>query len=81
MSTRNSEVSDETRAAFKVSITFTDGTGLLFTGWRAGPGWIILFTEDDRMQAVPYETITDISVQPPGRAPPGFTTLESEPDE
>jgi hypothetical protein len=41
-----------------VSVIFADDTEMLVLAWRAGPGWIVLFNEDDEMHAVPYETIT-----------------------
>jgi hypothetical protein len=73
----------------QVTVTLADGRELLVLAWRAGPGWIVLFTETDEMHTVPYETITRVSVQrraqarpdPPPRRPPGFTTLEAEPAE
>jgi hypothetical protein len=70
----------------QVSVTLSDQTEMLFVGWRAGPGWIVLFTEQDEMHTVPYETITRLSVHqrleplpaPPPRAPVGFAAVDSE---
>lgn len=66
-----------------------DGTEMLVLGWRAGPGWIVLFTEDDYMHTIPYETITKVSVHrrssplpaPPPRPPVGFAALDLPPAE
>jgi hypothetical protein len=38
----------------RVSAELTDGTTIDFTAWRAGEGWVALFTEDDEMLTVPY---------------------------
>jgi hypothetical protein len=69
-----------------VVVTLADGVEMPILGWRAGPGWIVLFNEDDEMHTVPYETITKVTVTPrpeplPAprpRMPPGFTSVEVE---
>jgi hypothetical protein len=70
----------------QVTVVLADGTPLLGLGWRAGPGWIVLFTEEDEMHTVPYEMISKVSVeprpeppaQPPPRPPVGFSAIDAE---
>jgi hypothetical protein len=69
----------------QVSVILADDTEMLVLAWRAGPGWIVLFNEDDEMHAVPYETITKVSVEPRPSPPPaplprpplGFAAVDS----
>lgn len=71
----------------QVTVTLADDTEQRILAWRAGPGWIVFFTEADEMHTVPYETITRVEVKRRVVAPPepqpsypvGFTSLESEP--
>jgi hypothetical protein len=69
-----------------VVVSFANGAEMPVISWRAGPGWIVLFNEDDEMHTVPYEVITKVTVAPrpePLPAPPppmplGFTSVASE---
>jgi hypothetical protein len=70
----------------QVVVELVDRRELLMVGWRAGPGWIVLFDEGDEMHTVPYERIAKVSVrprpqplpEPPPRPPLGFSAVDTE---
>ena len=74
---------EQNTSGLQVTVTLANGTEMSVVAWRAGPGWIVFFNEDDQMLTVPYEAIRQVLVHPrpeplpvpPPRPPVGFTAV------
>jgi hypothetical protein len=64
-------------------VTLANNVVLAVTGFRVGPNWVLLFTEDDQMHFAPMKEVVGVTIgrrppPPPGKRPVGFNIAEVE---
>lgn len=64
-------------------VTLANNMILAVTGFRVGPNWVMLFTEDDQMHFAPFEQVVGVTIgrrppPPPGKQPVGFSIALDE---
>lgn len=64
-------------------VTLANNVVLPVTGFRVGPNWVLLFTEDDQMHFAPMKEIVGVTIgrrppPSPGQHPVGFSIADVE---